>query len=743
MKKHLIRVLSVLMLAGILSTASSWAGQVVTNDIKSWAKKAVEQEKTLSTATAPHNSVAVLYFNNKTAKSDLDLLEKGLTLMLITDLHKVKGIQLVERVKLEALINEMKLSKSKLTDKEYSARMGKLLGAANLVGGDILGGKQKHFQVASNLLSVKDQKIFGKPEVEGKLLDELFKMEKALLFDIIKSLKIQLTDEERIELGKPFTTSIRALVYYIKAVEYSDQQEYAKAQEYYQKALAEDSGFDMAKMSLEELKDLDLYVPYAEAYEEPEGDEEDISFESKGPRNNEDIRDRSEVEGRLNGTLEIMLNFDPFDSLTDEMVVDFDGIRGEIKKTFGDDAELSAIAGGKYVGGDFDSAGVWTSSDAYTFWSGGYTYGFQTVGQNIMYDANGNIISMTPVFFEPGSLELSGSLQPLVNRTAFAETYGVLSNGFFAYAVQLEEDRMNRKILEMFDDSVTDADVLDSINTALTKGSIRDRDGWFIQNADAQAGRVLRDNNGDMTRVQQYVLRPAPDQVQLFNVCLRKDGPHAGFSSMVWTTQLNDGYTGDLRDLPWNSWLKTIPYDGNFIFTPEDNYPGVLPTMMSVEFKNPANDIFKESRDFGSAPEPYSGYYRQQITGETLELTNGTTGGLTLYEGYNVDRDGPGTNEYNFSGYVLNNDDQTRINVFFSVLADTAGQETPDTPQFFDIWDAMRVNDPARYDYYDQQIIPDIGNNCLGIEIYTDSALLSAPINVVYIPMPRMLWKDE
>ena len=99
--KWLSRVL-ILGLFGVVLISPAWAGQVVTKDARSWAKKVLAEEKALSTVAA-RNTLAVLYFQNRTGQSSLDPLQKGLTLMLITDLSAVKGLQIVERIKLQAL----------------------------------------------------------------------------------------------------------------------------------------------------------------------------------------------------------------------------------------------------------------------------------------------------------------------------------------------------------------------------------------------------------------------------------------------------------------------------------------------------------------------------------------------------------------------------------------------------------------------------------------------------------------
>ena len=221
MKKKSFSALLSFLLILVVATASAWARQVVTEEVRSWAKEALEQEKALETISAP-NTVAVLYFYNKTEWSNLDPLQKGLTLMLMTDLSKVEGIQIVERVKLQALVEELDLGVSGLVESETASRVGRLLGAEHLVGGDIITSKIDQFKLKSSLLKVSTEEVFGEPIVEGELLAELFRMEKELLFEIVEELKIKLSPEQEAELRKPLTDNLKALLYFFQGIEQSD-----------------------------------------------------------------------------------------------------------------------------------------------------------------------------------------------------------------------------------------------------------------------------------------------------------------------------------------------------------------------------------------------------------------------------------------------------------------------------------------------------------------------------------------
>ncbi|MBI5199443.1 MAG: hypothetical protein HZA09_05445, partial [Nitrospirae bacterium] len=170
----------------VVLTSSTWGGQVVTKDTRLWAKEVLKEEKALQ-AKEGRNTLAVLYFQNRTGQSALDPFQKGLTLMLITDLSTVRGIQIVERVRLQALIEEMDIGVYGLIEPDTAPQVGKLFGAQWLVGGDILEGQPTQLQIQSNLLDVPVQKTIGQSMAKGNLSD-LFRMEKEILFDIIKLL---------------------------------------------------------------------------------------------------------------------------------------------------------------------------------------------------------------------------------------------------------------------------------------------------------------------------------------------------------------------------------------------------------------------------------------------------------------------------------------------------------------------------------------------------------------------------
>jgi TolB-like protein len=254
MHKKLIAV--VFTFISLLSTVITQAGQVVTEDLRTWARDAVAQEKSLA-SDIRDNTLAVLYFQNLTGRSELDPWQKGLTVMLITDLAQIKELQVLERVRLQALVEEIGFGASGLVDKASAPRIGRFVRAQHLVGGEFGHDSSLSLAVASDLLDVPRESVLDSFGSQG-MVEELFRMEKELLFGITDSLGITLSPEQKAALQKPLSTDYAALFAFFQAIDFSDRGEYDKAEQYYKKALERDPNLTLATDALQELTDLGL-----------------------------------------------------------------------------------------------------------------------------------------------------------------------------------------------------------------------------------------------------------------------------------------------------------------------------------------------------------------------------------------------------------------------------------------------------------------------------------------------------
>jgi len=253
------------------SIAIVQAGQVITADQRDWAKKALAQEATLGTIESSQ-SVAVLYFHNNTNQKRLNALQKGLALMLITDLSKIDNLFVVERIRVQALLDEMDLGESGLVDKATAPKVGKLLKAYYVVNGDINEGAIKQLELGSYLLDVPFKNVTNLPPAAGSL-EELFRMEKDLLFNIVEQLNVYVSPAQKKELEVPLTKSSAALLALFLGIDYSDKAMFRDAAKMYDRAIAEDPGLQLAQDSLQELKDMGLVSSEDLSRIEPEPEE--------------------------------------------------------------------------------------------------------------------------------------------------------------------------------------------------------------------------------------------------------------------------------------------------------------------------------------------------------------------------------------------------------------------------------------------------------------------------------------
>jgi TolB-like protein len=134
--------------------------------------------------------VAVLYFDYDGPDKNLAVLKKGLAEMLITDLSQIRDINVVERLRLEDVLKELKLQRSKKIDRRTAVKVGKLLGAKYLIFGgylNVLGTFCINTRVAfvERGVNLPSAKACGKP-------DDFLKIYKQVSRKLIRAMQANL-----------------------------------------------------------------------------------------------------------------------------------------------------------------------------------------------------------------------------------------------------------------------------------------------------------------------------------------------------------------------------------------------------------------------------------------------------------------------------------------------------------------------------------------------------------------------
>ncbi len=223
--------------------------------IENEVKELLMNENLVEDKTPEGNTLAVLYFKNIGDKKELDPLQKGLAQMMITDLSQVKSIKIVERLRLQALIDEMKLSSSSLFDQQSSPRFGRLLKANTLIKGTYLNTGSEDLRIDAGLINVSDGTLQQSDEVSGNL-QEFFKLEKDLVFKVLDKLGITPSNEERAAIQTIPTESLFAFLRYCHGLDLEDQRKYPEALEQFDIAFDTDPSFGMAKTKRNEIQNI-------------------------------------------------------------------------------------------------------------------------------------------------------------------------------------------------------------------------------------------------------------------------------------------------------------------------------------------------------------------------------------------------------------------------------------------------------------------------------------------------------
>lgn len=125
----------------------------------------------LATAQANAPVVAVLYFDNNSFgkdRGDYDGLGKGIADLLINDMASNPSMRIVERDRIQSILQEHSLVQSKTIDPQTAVRLGKLLGAQYMITGGFMSDSKGTLLVTSRVISVETGAIMNPVKLQSK-----------------------------------------------------------------------------------------------------------------------------------------------------------------------------------------------------------------------------------------------------------------------------------------------------------------------------------------------------------------------------------------------------------------------------------------------------------------------------------------------------------------------------------------------------------------------------------------------
>jgi TolB-like protein len=200
-------------------------------ELREAARQAVAQESALSVLDPLPNTIAVFPWTYQGPDSSLKPLERGLAHLIVTDLGQVSQLRVLERTRVQALVDELALADSGRVDPGSAARSGRLLRAATVVHGTLQGAPAggEELRLDATAVTTTSGQIVATAEADDRL-QRLFDLEKAVVLQLIADLGITLTAAEREAISDRPTADLQAFLAFSRGLVREDAGLYRAAE---------------------------------------------------------------------------------------------------------------------------------------------------------------------------------------------------------------------------------------------------------------------------------------------------------------------------------------------------------------------------------------------------------------------------------------------------------------------------------------------------------------------------------
>lgn len=216
------------------------------SDADKVAKAALAREESLDPSKIPPRTFAIVPFTVAATDTLLQPLSYGLADLLLNDLAMSPMLRLVERVQTEAILRELDLVDQGIADPRQAPRVGRLVGARQILIGDAARGNAGVVRLSARVVDVIGGTVQDLVYAEAPL-DRVIDAEKALALLLFERLGIQLTPAQRQRIEQRQTTQLAALVAYGRGVQAEARGDAAGATAAFEDASRLDAAFSAAR----------------------------------------------------------------------------------------------------------------------------------------------------------------------------------------------------------------------------------------------------------------------------------------------------------------------------------------------------------------------------------------------------------------------------------------------------------------------------------------------------------------
>jgi TolB-like protein len=197
-------------------------------------------------------TLAVMDFTNNSIdeRERWDGLRKGMPSMMINYLNGGTDLQVIERERIQWILDELKLQKkADVVDQSTAVRTGKLLGANAVVFGSYIVHDEE-MMIQARVVKVETGEVLLGEQVSGQP-DEFASLIQDLSNEVTRAINVEL---EETKTGMSDTKSLDAMMAYSDGLALLEDGKYRAAYEKFLQATEYDSDFKKAKLKAQSLK---------------------------------------------------------------------------------------------------------------------------------------------------------------------------------------------------------------------------------------------------------------------------------------------------------------------------------------------------------------------------------------------------------------------------------------------------------------------------------------------------------
>jgi tetratricopeptide (TPR) repeat protein len=218
-------------------------------------KSLISNEKELSFQGVSDSTMAVFPLIYQGTNKEYAPLSRGFSEMVSIDLAKLKEIRVLERVRIQAVLDELKFSQSAAVDQSTAPRLGKILRAGTIVSGDYDVSNNGDFKIDLGSWEVETSVRKSWVNKSGSLKD-FFTLQKEVVFAFLKANGFELTQEEKEKIAYIPTQNLEAFLAYSRGLMQEDAGNFRQAEGYFNQAIGLDPHFNAAESKFESSQSL-------------------------------------------------------------------------------------------------------------------------------------------------------------------------------------------------------------------------------------------------------------------------------------------------------------------------------------------------------------------------------------------------------------------------------------------------------------------------------------------------------